>query len=882
MAGDVPSAPDEPVADEIRNRVDAARERLGRALREHASATAAVRTFSRAMRDEVGAQVDAAGPAPAPGATLLAVGALGRGELTPYADLDLVLLVPAPAGAPGTTPPEVPGPPDPTTAPDSESDEALRRWLDRWTHPLWDAGLSLQLAVRSPDEWLDDAAEDLRACTSLLDAEVLRGPEAPAAALRAAAAARYFGSAREPFLRRLAAEVDARHARYGATVYRVEPDLKHGAGGTRDLAVVAWSLRATVAVDGVPPSPSQADLDELLERGPVRPRVAQALREARAQLLRLRAGLHLVAGRATDRLSFADQLELPVRLGITAPADAPGEPAVAAAEAMMRTYYGAARDVVRYGRRACQACLPPRPLPPITCPIDDDFRVRDGKLEIVAPARLQQDPPLALRALALAQDEGVPLSGDLFDAIAEVAAGPAAAALAHDPQAPRLFLDLLAAPGHAGAEGLALCNELGVLEALIPEFEPVRALMQHEGLHAYTVDQHSVSAVGFLHDLARGEHRKDLPLATALRLELSDPRPLLLATLLHDVGKGIDPPRQCEAGAPVARRVATRLGLDATAAERVAFLVRHHDRMPQLSQRRDLTDPALVTRFAQGIPSPQALHELYLLSLADMHEVRPGFLTDWKRTLLDELYLRTLQALTQAPASPSTARGRHTLQGLPERYYTSFDEDLRRRHARWVAAVAAGRTPIQVEIVPAAGALRLSVVTRDASGLLACVTATLDDHGLEILAADVFSVPGPPAVALDVFRVRPRAGAGEAGPALADLAGLEDALAACTRSGGLEDLPPLQRPFGRASRIAPRVSFEDDPHGDATIVEVETFDAPGVLRRITAQLARHDLQIRLARCNTEAERVHDVFYTDPIPEDLRPALAAALTRALGG
>jgi [protein-PII] uridylyltransferase len=782
--------------------------------------------------------------------SLLAIGALGRSELGPHSDLDLVLLC---------------------DAPPSENDPAFEEWMQSLVHPLWDMGFRLRTTVHDPESWIAAAEEDLTLCSALLDVRHLAGDAELERKLTIGAHARLFGERRETFIHRLRDEVDDRHPRYGDTVYRVEPDLKYGPGGLRDLAVTGWCVAATHG---------HRDLEALARESLVGPRVANMLIHARDVLLRLRAALQLAAKRPQDRLVFQYQELIPSLLGTSFAQPREDADLVQVIEAFMQDYYRAATTVLRYGRRVCARCLPPSERPEEDRRIDERFHIVGNVLCHYESDPFRETPVLALAALMLARNHRVRLSGQTFDCIAEAVAAPAASRLAEEPEAQRRFMDLLVDPSDGDSPSvLELCNELGLLERVLPEFGPSRGRMQHDTYHVYTVDQHTLNAVGFLKSIARGEHRKDFPLATALHLELDDPKVLYLATLVHDLGKGWGGD-QCEKGAEVARAVAGRAGFDEAETDRCQRLVREHLKMPLFSQKRDLGDPLLIESLASTVGDRETLRELYLLSLADMAQVRPGNLTSWKRALLDELYLMTVAHLCgdERRARPPRAREGEP-QGLPERYYALFDVDMRRHHATLVERLTDDRRAALLDLVRGPGALRLTLVARDRPGLLAQMTALLDEREMMVIAADVFTVPGESKVALDVFRLQPR------GDSKLDVAGLTEMEHAL--SEGFDPKapppPPLPRPRWTAQRrIATRVSFDSDPAGYRTIVEVETLDRPGVLRRITLAFAALGVEILLARCLTEAHRVSDVFYVSALDDSERDGLARRLAEYLGG
>jgi [protein-PII] uridylyltransferase len=793
---------------------------------------------------------------------IVAIGGLARGEHCPHSDVDLKVVC---------------------TEPGSEGDEAFGAWIRELTHPLWDAGLRLRTTVQRPSGWLDVAVDDLTLCTALLDMRFLAGDRELFETLANDAHRRFFGEQRATFLQRLLDEMQVRARRFGTTVYQVEPDLKFGPGGTRDIAVFEWALMARRR-QPEPWDPSML-LSSVRSSGVPR-RVARLLGEARDTVLRLRAALHLVAGRTQDRLNFQYQEGMPAMLGLLAPEQRPSDrELVEAIELCMQDYYRGARDVLRYGARVFSRCQPPRQRADLDLRIDERFHVTDGRLRHYGGGKdpFAETPVLGLEAIAIARDHGIPLSGPTLDAIVEVAIAIADddTRLSEDPEAQERFLDLLVDPRDVGSPTpLELCHEVGLLERVVPEFAPSRGRMQHEGFHVYTVDQHSLYAVEYLKALARGEHRKDLTLATAVHLGVVDPRPLYLATLLHDVGKAFGD--QCIEGSRIAGLAAQRAGLGEEVSRRCAFLVKEHQTMPMLSQKRDLTDDLLIREFAETVGDRRTLDELYLVSLADMANVSPEYLTSWKLALLDELYLRTAAEFATRGRRETSARRPRPDEpiGLPVRYYSLFDQEQRRHHRRLLDQQRASGELVIVDVAANPGATRLTVVTPDRRGLLAMLTAGFAELGLEVIAADIFSLPFEPKLALDVFRVVSRDSLHVPTAELAERirAFLAAKLAHPPSLESLEEpLPPLpHRAIGRQRRATTKVRFSEDPAAKRTIVDVETIENLGVAARISRSFAALGLDIEIARIHTQMRRVDAVFYVGKLDEEQQRDLARVL------
>jgi [protein-PII] uridylyltransferase len=352
--------------------------------------------------------------------------------------------------------------------------------------------------------------------------------------------------------------------------------------------------------------------------------------------------------------------------------------------------------------------------------------------------------------------------------------------------------------------------------------------------------------------------------------------------LLHDVGKAYGD--QCAEGAKIAALAARRANLGEDVAARCSVLVHEHQTMPMLSQKRDLTDELLIRSFAETVGDRRTLDELYLVSLADMANVSPEYLTSWKLTLLDELYLRTAaEFATRGRRETSVRKPRpDEPEGLPPRYYSLFDQDLRRQHRRLLDRLRESGETLIVDLAEGAGATRLTIVTLDRRGLLALLTAGFADLGLEVVAADVFSLPIEPRIALDVFRVVPRdpghVRLHEHELAAKVHAHLSARLADPPTPESLEQpLPPLpHRASGRSRRATTKVRFSEDPAALRTVVDVETIENPGVAARISRSFAALGLDIEIARINTEMGRVDAVFYVSKLDDEQRRELARVL------
>lgn len=857
------------MSDSIAQRFAAAREAAAAAIRQGENGIVASRALSR----EVDVLVrEAAGPevakCPTPVA-ILATGGFGRSELAPHSDLDLLVLC---AERPGAD---------------------VQKLAEAILYPLWDAKVDAGHAVRSFDQALALPATDLAAATALLDARFLVGDEGLANRFLEQFRARVGSTAAEDFVARLRAEQKARHSRFGDTIFLLEPDLKNGPGGMRDLCVGRW---AAVARYGT------SDPKELQAKGVMTGRLAAAFTAATEWLLRVRIAMHAAAGRRQDHLRFALQEAIAPMLcpdardlgGVIRPAVHP------AVEALMHQYHAHAKLIRNETERLLQRASARDDRKRATGPIfvrpgagaDKNFVVRDGQLEVVDERVFVNKPSEMIRAFTLAIELNLGIALRTRELIGEFAAAHAQE-LRDDPDSGSRFIELLCDPRDtANPSRLEQMQDLGLLAALMPEWEPSTGRVQHDIYHVYTVDQHALYAVGRLHAIARGEHADHFPLPTETILEVKNRTALALGTLLHDIGKPYGSPHS-EIGAGIAVAVLKRLGRTDDDINLVEFLVRQHLVMGQMSQRRDLEDLGMIADFATLCGDEERLRQLYLLTFCDLSSVSPDAMTSWKETLLRELYSRTLNYLRRGPDLLGAERAeivkrRQTRAarmlgedpegnalaalylGFPDRY---FAENTARRIAAHMEILRTRRERLQSSVIEVVHQKRLGVTemvlaARDTPGLLADVAGVLYANRIEVVDAAIYSRASAdaknPAEALDIFRVRDSLGQAvtDEGKWRKVRQDLEAVL------GGKVKLVDLVASRGKNDSVVawktPAVPAElkvdNGVSRDFTVVEVITEDRPGVLYAITRTLAAEGLDIHRSKIATEANRVIDVFY----------------------
>ncbi|HEY2902154.1 MAG TPA: [protein-PII] uridylyltransferase [Polyangia bacterium] len=827
---------------------------------------------------------------------ILATGGFGRGELAPFSDLDLLVLC---AERPG---------------------RAAQALAEAILYPLWDAKVDAGHAVRGYDQALSLPATDLAAATALLDARFLIGDRALADKFLAEFHKRVAASAADDFVARLRAEQKARHSRFGDTIFLLEPDLKNGPGGMRDLCVGRWAAMARFGT---------GDPRALQAKGVMTERVATAFQAANAWLLRTRIAMHSAAGRRQDQLRFAVQEAVaPILCPNARASEGDIRPAVApAVEALMHQFHAHAKLIRRETERLLQRATAREGQRRVTVPValadsgprDPSFVIRDGALEPVDETVFQRKPSEMIRIFAAAVELDLPLALRTRELIGEQAASHGEA-LRADPDAGPTFVKFLGdTRDRANPSRLEQMQDLGVLGALMPEWEPSTGRVQHDIYHVYTVDQHALYAVGRLHALARGDHADEFSVTSETIQEVQRPVAMVVGTLLHDVGKPYGKPHS-EIGADLTLNIAARLGLEEEDIRRAEFLVRQHLVMGQMSQRRDLDDQEMIADFAKLCGDEENLRELYLLTFCDLASVAPDNLTSWKDTLLRELYQRTLNFLRRGPDLLGAERA-ETVQrrqkraarllgedaenpelaalfaGFPDRYFAENTALKIAAHARLMRA-RRGRT--EVSIIDVAHDTRLGLtemvlVAPDMPGLLAEVAGVLHANRLDVVDAAIYSrkatTPGDDALALDIFRVRDSAG----NPVTDEhrwqkiRADLESVVSGRVNVETLVGSRPRTDSVAawHTPEVPTELKIDNQVSRGFTIVEVISEDRPGLLYAITRTLFASGLDIHRSKIATEANRAVDVFYVrdkatgEKITDDarantLREALRASL------
>ena len=799
---------------------------------------------------------------------MVALGGYGRGRLSPRSDVDVMLLCQA----------------------HNRPIEELARAV---FYPLWDRGFETGHAVRTPDECRRLAAASLEAQTAFLDARLLAGD----AQLYKRWHQAFIGDLRRQgarlFLRSLREESRRRHARSASLTYQLEPDIKDGKGGLRDVQGLLWASRV-LGVDD-----SLAGLTSL---GVLSPEEATEIEEAEEFFHQVRDHLHELAGRLCDRVLLAYHDELANRLGYR-PMQHLGK-----AEALLHDLHAQARAVAGAADALWEALdrqmNQPRRLLPLTlfprkAAGDRGRAQRSGEnWRWPEESPLARRPELALRAFANAAWSGRPPDAQTLRAIRQGLASVGAAE-AWTPDERDGFLRVLGA-GEAAVPLLEAMDRCGLLALYVPEWDRIRCLSQRDGYHQETVDYHCFRTVAELGRPGNGTEY-DGGLSVRLFSELDDASPLLLAALLHDVGKG-GPEHHCQAGATLAGQVAQRAGLDREAVETVEFLVCHHLLLPRTALHRDIEDDEMVERLADLIGSRRRLAMLYVLAVADARATGPGAWGLWRATLLRHLYVRLQEAMHSAAkdegedatddqrraamieAIAAETDRQHALafvDSLPSRYRRLVTLEEARAHYAMAhqAADIGGGLALNWQLqpgqraferpVPNAGAERahpqgpliLTLAAPDRPGLLWRICGVLALHSVNVLEARVFTTSD--GVAIDTFRL---ADAFEGDISESKQAQIERdlTLALAGRLSLDYRLAEKRRHYRRQESGAldhsVQVYLDSEAAEGYTLVEVAASDRIGLLYSLARALSELQLNIHFAKVSTRGHQAFDVFY----------------------
>jgi [protein-PII] uridylyltransferase len=785
---------------------------------------------------------------------ICAVGGYGRGELAPHSDLDLLFLLPY------------------KLTPHTE------QVVEFLLYVLWDCGLKVGHATRSIDESMRQALADITIRTALLEARLIVGDQMLFQSLQQRFAAEIIEGSAIAFVDAKLAERDHRHHRLGDSRYVLEPNIKEGKGGLRDLHGLLWIAKYLFRVGSI---------EALVERGILSADEAHRFNRDRSFLWTLRCHLHYLARRPEERLTFDVQTEIGRRMGYTDHAGARG------VERFMKHYFLIAKDVgdlTRVFIAALEAEQKRKPtslwrrlLPSASNRKIEGFKIDGGRLALANDHAFHDDPVNLIRLFHVAQGNRLDIHPQALRRATQ-SLKLIDGTLRADPEANRLFLEILTSrldPETA----LRRMNEAGVIGRFIPDFGRVVAQMQYDMYHVYTVDEHTIFAIGMLAKMESGELKAELPLISSLIDNVASRAALYVAVLLHDIAKGRRGDHS-ELGAKIALKLGPRLGLTAEETETVSWLVLHHLDMSRTAFKRDIDDPKTVQDFVATVQSPERLKLLLCLTAADIRAVGPQVWNGWKGGLLRELYSRAQEMMSGTVVADARdvriakvqAEMRALLSEYSEAdfaaiiqrgypfYWLSHDPAALARHARLMHQ--ADRNNDALTVVNRVDSYRsvteIIVYTADHPGLFSQIAGALSVAGAKIVDARIVTMAN--GMALDTFWIQdPAGGAFERGDKLAKLAVvLENMLC-----GRLDPHVELKRGPGYPSRlrvftVPPRVLIDNKASASHTVIEVNGRDRPALLFDLTRALTALGIQIAGAKIATYGEKVVDVFFVKDV------------------
>ncbi len=783
--------------------------------------------------------------------SVLAVGGYGRSALAPSSDVDLLFL---------------------RTYKQTAWAESVIEFM---LYALWDLGLKVGHAFRTIDECIRLSKEDYTIRTAILDRRYLFGDVEISNELDQRFQKDIVDGRAAEFVQAKLEERDRRVSKEGNSRFRVEPNVKEGKGGLRDLQTLFWLAKY---IHG------GKNFDEVLKNQVFSKSDASIFRREARFIWTVRCHLHYVAGRAEDRLSFDLQPEIASRMGFVDKAGMSG------VERFMKRYFIAAKEVGALTRILCaklEAIEEKKPsgllrfLPaPTAKPLEDSRYVLDaGRVSYASVDVVKDDPLNLIRLFNVADDDGYDIHPNAI-AIIRDNLRLLKVSYRKDKEAQQLFLDVVTSPDHPGTT-LKIMNETGVLGRFLPEFGRIVGQTQFNMYHHYTVDEHTIRAVEAMNDVERGELADEHPLSTQIFSKIQHRRALYLAMLLHDTGKG-QGDQQIE-GAKTARTACLRLGMEPEEAELVAWLVGNHLEMSDTAQRRDISDPRTISTFAKKVGTVERLRLLLVLTVCDIRAVGPDVWNSWKGQLLRELYYATEAALRGGRADEKSIKSQISVRAetareslknqigelpsifakLEDAYWISFETDIHAWHAAAISK-ALSSSVADARIEKELSATQIIIFTKDRPSLYADLCQVLMSAGADILSARLFST-GDGHV-LDVFEIQTSAGEPYAESDPTRLNQLCEALKAAADGKEFEMISDSSS--YKASRrqaafiVEPIVSIDNQASGNAIVVELSGRNRRGLMQEIANVLDQEGLSILSAHAESYGMLVHDVFYLE--------------------
>ena len=785
--------------------------------------------------------------------SLIAVGGYGRGELNPYSDIDIMFLHDG-------------------TIPAAKVEDIAQKLL----YFLWDMRLDVGYSVRMISDCVEMAAADGTVKTALMDSRFCSGSRQLFDNLVKVIFGQILPKSSDKFIKEKLADMKCRREKYGSTVYLLEPNLKEGEGGLRDLQTAMWVARVKYKF---------SDPRELIMKGIVIDEELETYNSALDYLWQIRNELHYFSGRKNDQLTFDAQVHLASFMGYR------NRDRVLAVEDFMRDYYRRANRVEHFASSLVSRCIwrDEGALKIlgyfVRRPVGDGCFVLKGELVIPDESVVDKNPVVLMRIFELTQKHGVSLNIRVKGLIRKNLY------LVKDKfrrnrEVNQSFMNILRAPKDV-AETLRTMHHLEFLNRFIPELEHIYCKVQHDLYHIYTVDIHTLFAVEETERMLTGELKKALPLPCAVATQIDKRELLILSVLFHDIGKG-EGGGHAEKGAAMIPAIAKRMGLSPEDSERLEFLVRQHLLFAHISQRRDLNDEKMITQFARQIGSSENLKMLYLLTVADVRAVGSEVWTTWKASLFQELFEKSFNVLERGEFQQEASSERvgtvvakvssllvdelpseevqRELKAMPVRLLLSNPAPLIAEQTRLLLGLEHSDILMRITHQPESGYSDFTICTHDMPGLFSRITGVMAANGVNILGAQINTSKN--GKVLDILQVN-----SPQGILITDdqrWQKVQDDMRRVLHGEAnvAELVEKRHRPSVLTSRPTPRfatqVDIDNEVSEDYTVLDILTHDKVGLLYMITSTLTELGLYIGVSKISTKVDQVADVFYVRDI------------------
>jgi [protein-PII] uridylyltransferase len=785
--------------------------------------------------------------------SLVAVGGYGRGELNPFSDIDIMFLHDG-------------------ILPAATVEDIAQKLL----YFLWDMRLEVGYSVRKIADCVEMAAADGTVKTALMDARFLSGSRPLYASLNKVIFSQILPKSSDSFIKEKIADMKGRREKYGSTVYLLEPNLKEGEGGLRDLQTAIWVARVKYKF---------SDLRELIIKGIVDEEELETYNSALDYLWRIRNELHYFNGRKNDQLTFDAQVHLAEFLGYQ------GSGRVLAVEDFMRDYYRQANKVEHFTSSMISRCIwrDEGALKIlgyfVRRPVGDGCFVLKGELIVPDESIVDKDPGIMMKIFELSQKHGVDLNVRVKGIIRKNLA------LINDKfrrsrEVNQSFLNILRSTKGV-SNTLRLMHHLEFLNRYIPELENIYCKVQHDMYHIYTVDIHTLFAVEQTEKMLSGEFKESMPFPCDIAADIGKPELLILAVLFHDIGKGSGG-GHAEKGAAMIPTISRRMGLSREDSQRLEFLVRQHLLFAHISQRRDLNDEKMIAQFARQMETSENLKMLYLLTVADVRAVGSDVWTNWKASLFQELFEKAFAVLDrggfQQEASSERVGSvikkvtdlleddlpveetRQELKSMPVRLLLSNPPAQIAEQVRLLMGLEQSDVLLRLTHQPESDCSEYTICAYDMPGLFSRITGVMAANGINILGAQINTCKN--GKVLDILQVN-----SPQGTLVTDAARWaridQDMLQTIHGEVQVSALvAKRKRPTLLTARPAPRfatkVDIDNEVSEEYTVIDILTHDKVGLLYLITSTLAEMGLYIGVSKISTKVDQVADVFYVRDI------------------